>query len=410
MSRIALLVWTGSLLAALAGSQENPRGSMATLEWPNGSRQVRPLVELELSALAGEGAAFLRIEGLEPPPGPAPGLGAFVSLAGGDRLHAEVRGGSGDLLEIALAGGAEMAVMVDRLRSLVFDDRVEAETRAGLAAADEGDLLHWLRPGGTVDRVPGTLLAFETEGPRMEGAFGERVFPWGEVVALFIEALGPPPQLEPRGEGPGLRSEADVVVDLVDGGRLSGRLQSLGAGGLRLMYAPERVVDLPLGAIGEVMADDGRVRFLSELTPARAEEASPFGDDLGLTWPHRRDASVTGSPLRAGGRTWSRGLGVHAPSRLVYALDGGWESLRATVAVDDQVQLLSSRGSVEFRVFVDDELRWSSGVVRGGDEPLDVPSIDLAGARELALVVDMAEDHYVADRADWLRPLLVRVP
>ncbi len=72
--------------------------------------------------------------------------------------------------------------------------------------------------------------------------------------------------------------------------------------------------------------------------------------------------------------------------------------------------LLSVHGSVVFRVLVDGEERWSSAIVRGGDTPLELPPIDLEGAHELALEVDMAEDHYVADRADWLRPLLVRLP
>jgi hypothetical protein len=405
--------WTTVLLACLAplaAAQDRPAEPVAVLEWPDGRRQVRRPAELDLEAIAEEGAAFLRLEGLQAPPGPAPGQAARVTLARGERVHVEVLGGDGDLLELGLAGGARLDVLVDRVRGLVFSGRVPVETLAGLVAPETGDLLHWLRPGGTLDRVPGTLLAFEPEGPRMEGSFGERVFPWSEVAALFIEPLGGPPALQSEGSGAGLRPGALVAVDLADGGRLRGLLRSLGAGGLRLEHAPGREVDLSLAALGEVVAEDGRVRFVSDLEPTRVEEASPFGDDLGLTWPYRRDLSVTGVPLRAGGRSWSRGLGVHAPSRLVYALDGAWAGLRGSVAVDDQVLLLGARGSVEFRVVVDGETRWTSGVVRGGEPPLEIPPVDLEGARELELVVDMAEDHYVADRADWLRLLLVRAP
>jgi hypothetical protein len=407
MSHLALAI---SALVALIGpapAQDRPPEPVAVLETPEGGREVVRLVELDLAAIATRSASFVRLEGLEPPPPLAPGSRALVSLAGGDRLHAEVRGGSGDLLQLALRGGAELEVVVDRVESVVFEERMSAEARAGLAPAEEGDVLYWLRPGSALDRVPGTLLAFEAEGPRWQGSFGERSFAWSEVGALFIEALGSEEKPAAPSE-PGLRPDARVVVDLWDGGRLSGRLRSLASGGLVLQHSPERDVDLGLSAVAEVLAADGRVQFLSDLAPASAEEGGPFGDGLGLTWPHRRDASVTGAPLQAGGRTWLRGIGVHSPSKLTYALDGQWKSLRGSVAIDDQVLLLSARGAVHFRVLVDGAERWSSGLVRGGDSPVDLGPIDLSGARELALVVEMADDHYVADRADWLRPLLVR--
>ncbi len=68
---------------------------------------------------------------------------------------------------------------------------------------------------------------------------------------------------------------------------------------------------------------------------------------------------------------------------------------------------LPARGSVRFRVLVDGTERWSSPVLRGGDPPLDLPPIDLAGAEELELVVDDAGDGFAGDRADWLGLYLV---
>jgi len=37
-----------------------------------------------------------------------------------------------------------------------------------------------------------------------------------------------------------------------------------------------------------------------------------------------------------------------------------------------------------------------------------IPPVDLRGAERLALVVDVAGGLHVADRADWLRVVLVR--
>lgn len=126
-----------------------------------------------------------------------------------------------------------------------------------------------------------------------------------------------------------------------------------------------------------------------------------------MTWPPRVDRAVDGRPLRAGGRTWSRGLGVHAPSRLTWALDGSWSELRTRAAVDDQVSSGSHRGSVVFRVHVDGELRYESRVVGAGEPVLELPAIELTGARELVLEVDPTADLWIGDRADWLSPVLV---
>jgi alpha-galactosidase len=146
------------------------------------------------------------------------------------------------------------------------------------------------------------------------------------------------------------------------------------------------------------------------LAPSRAVEGWPSGDDLGMKWSYQIDRAVTGGALRAGGRAWRRGIGVHAPSRLEWTLDGAWSALRGSVAIDDSVLLLGSRGSVQFRVYVDGhtEPAWSSGRVQGGGSPIEIPALALKGVHQLALEVDMDDKLYVADRADWLRLRLVR--
>jgi hypothetical protein len=189
---------------------------------------------------------------------------------------------------------------------------------------------------------------------------------------------------------------------------LSGGLVLLDGAGAQLCIASGARVALSWSALSELVVDDGTVAFLSEFAAQAREEGSPFGDDLGMRWPHRVDRSVTGLPLRAKGRTFQRGIGVHAPSHLAFELDGGWASLRGFVAIDDEVLSLGVRGSAVFRVLVDGEERWQSGVVRADQEPLPLPALDLKGARSLELVVEMAQDLHIGDRCDWLGMLLVR--
>jgi alpha-galactosidase len=120
------------------------------------------------------------------------------------------------------------------------------------------------------------------------------------------------------------------------------------------------------------------------------------------------DLSVTGKPLTVGGRVWRRGLGVHAPSRLTWKLDGPWRELRGFVGIDDEVLTLPHRGAVDFRLRLDGREVWSSGTVRGGEGAREIPTLALGGASTLTLEVDMDGQSFVADRADWLRVLLVK--
>jgi len=401
MARLAL--FAPLLLSVFAG--RSPSAERVVLEDVEGQVTLRSVSELGLSDL--DTAVLVRFEGFEAPAGPVwlAGDRAELELLGGDRLVGHVLGGRGDLLDVEVLGGARVPVVVDRLRSLRFPGRIEDGRIAGLVPPEQGDRLYWISRGG-IDRVDGTIEAFDEEGVSFDSVLGTKTFPWEEVAALFVEAF-PEDEPEKGPESGGGTDGTPVVLDLIDGSRLRGRLSALGAGGAVLEVRGSGTLTFPLGALVEIVADSGPIAFLSDLAPASADEGSPFDDDLGMRWPHRMDRSVTGGALISAGRRHSRGIGVHAPSRLTWQLDGAWRQLRGAVAIDDSVLLLPHRGSVIFRVHVDGELRWESGLVRGGRPPLTLPPIDLAGAKNLELEVDMATRFHVADRANWLRLLLV---
>ena len=126
-----------------------------------------------------------------------------------------------------------------------------------------------------------------------------------------------------------------------------------------------------------------------------------------MIWPHRIDRAVDGGALHVDGRRWSRGIGVHAPSRLTWKLNREWKEFRTFVAIDDSVLSLDARGSVVFRVLVDGEERYRSKLVHGGNAAVAVGPVRLEGARELVLEVLDGDDLWIADRADWLLPILI---
>lgn len=144
---------------------------------------------------------------------------------------------------------------------------------------------------------------------------------------------------------------------------------------------------------------DGQARYLSDLEP-EAYRHIPY---LGREWNYRLDRTVSGARLRAGGKLYVKGIGMHSAARITFPIERGFQRFEAEIAIDDETQ---GGGSVVFRVFADSEEKYRSPIVRGGDPPLAI-SVPVAGASRLSLVVDHAERGDQLDRADWLNARLV---
>ncbi len=115
----------------------------------------------------------------------------------------------------------------------------------------------------------------------------------------------------------------------------------------------------------------------------------------------RRNLDVTDQPLRLGGRRYSTGLGTHAPSEIVYRLDGRYARFTCLAGAAER------GGSVVFQVYGDDRKLFDSGTLHGLSEVhrLDLP---VDGVLKLRLVVTDAGDGYIHDMANWANPRLLR--
>ncbi|MEV0389722.1 NPCBM/NEW2 domain-containing protein [Nonomuraea sp. NPDC050643] len=104
-----------------------------------------------------------------------------------------------------------------------------------------------------------------------------------------------------------------------------------------------------------------------------------------------------GRTLSVGGRTYEKGIGAHAPSRIAIDLGGRCTTFRADVGVDDE---MGGSGSVAFEVWVDGQRRAASGVLTGagGAEAL---SADVTGGELLELRITDGGDGNGADHGDW---------
>ncbi len=112
------------------------------------------------------------------------------------------------------------------------------------------------------------------------------------------------------------------------------------------------------------------------------------------------DKSFIGGALRIGSKTYKHGLGTHPDSEIVFALDGACVTFKAELGVDNNPDATKNGGAVEFVVKVDGGVRYTSPLIKVGQEPVPV-SVDVSGGRRLVLVVGKGPNGHVGDHADW---------
>src|SRR5207249_4931649 len=115
---------------------------------------------------------------------------------------------------------------------------------------------------------------------------------------------------------------------------------------------------------------------------------------------------VSGRPLRLGGETFDKGLGMHAPSSVTYALDGKYRWFEATVGVDARAGKI---GRARVSVLLDgkEQPACAQKEVRAA-RPVHPLRIDLGQARTLTLRVDVGEFSDAQAHVDWANARLIR--
>ena len=130
---------------------------------------------------------------------------------------------------------------------------------------------------------------------------------------------------------------------------------------------------------------------LSDLDPIDVKQIALFGAPP--AW--RRDGMVLGGPLRMGGATYARGLGVQAYTRLEFALHGRWSTFFVRCGIDDAAGL---EGEATFRVLGDGKLLGE--VARRRGQPPATLLLDIRGIDRLVLEAAPGSS-YISDFCDW---------
>lgn len=153
------------------------------------------------------------------------------------------------------------------------------------------------------------------------------------------------------------------------------------------------------------------------------DEEPPTGDSIFLsdmTWtsesngygPAERDTSNgedvagDGNPMAIRGATFTKGVGVHAPSEIVVEIPSTCTTFAAVLGVDNES---APEGTVTFEIWGDDTLLYESGLLTGRSAPQPV-SVNMAGYATARLVVGDGGDHVYYDHANWANARFICEP
>ncbi|MFO1499992.1 MAG: NPCBM/NEW2 domain-containing protein [Verrucomicrobiota bacterium] len=161
--------------------------------------------------------------------------------------------------------------------------------------------------------------------------------------------------------------------------------------------------------------------FLSELKPLRAVGPghSPSFNDHRFSPgsnPPQLDQTNRKQPLRLRGQRYQKGLGMQAPSQVVYELMPGYDRFVASAGVDEYIvdvnnaSNLGMHPSVVFKVFIDGRQAAASPVMRLLEEPWRFNVPIPPGSRRLSLVATDAGDGNREDLANWVNAGFVTKP
>ena len=297
----------------------------------------------------------------------------------GDQLRGTVTGlGDAVVLESAVVKG--LKVPLEAVYAVRFGRLLGAQAQYEKAFSllrEQGRDALLMRRDTRPFPVQGRLLSVDGQRLRiLRGAVQNEVE--AQMVYGFVRS---------RDEAPDAPEELHVRVHLIDGGRVTLPLETVG--GSKIVGGGTTVVR---DAVKRLEFTGKSVAQLSDFEPISVEEIALFGE--ARKW--RRDRMVLGGPLVLNGRAYARGLGVHAHSKIEFVLGGRWKSLFARCGIDDAA---GPEGAAIFRIYGDGKLLKEVDRRRG--QPAARILVDVAGVDRLVLEARPGES-YTSDFCDWV--------
>ncbi len=319
--------------------------------------------------------------------------GAVLLFPDGDRMYGGVVGAADETsLKVLSSTLGDLAIPLESILGLVLKlpteaDEVDAFLSRVRSAPRQTELL-WLANG---DLLAGGLLGLDEKNIKFQPESGPIELDRSGVVALGFD---PTLVVYPRPQGTFLE------LALADGSRLGVTAPRLEQGQVVATTRFGTPIRVPLGELVSVHSRSASIAYLSE----REASAQQYVSYVGPTRPYRRDAAVTGHPLRLAGQPFDHGLGTQSRTLLAYRLAPGDRRFQAVVGLDDRA---GSQGGVVFRVLVDGREEFASPPMSVRDAPRTI-DVDVEGAKVVILATEFGPRGDVRDYADWIEARIIR--
>lgn len=127
-----------------------------------------------------------------------------------------------------------------------------------------------------------------------------------------------------------------------------------------------------------------------------------------LSNPPQMDTNNRKQSLKQRGKTYAKGIGVHAPNQMLYELKPEYDRFVALAGVDEHITEVNNASnlgmypSVVFKVFIDGKLAAESPVMRMLEEPWRFNVLIPKGSKMISLVATDAGNGNKEDLANWV--------
>jgi hypothetical protein len=305
-----------------------------------------------------------------------------IVLVSGDVLEGQALALSKRGLKLDSPRFGVLELSPDRVRALFFAQKLSGASGRARGAGDDGVLMV------TGSRTPASLRWLDEERLGLASPLGALDVNKADVAWVLRKAVaaGKPPA-------------GSVRVLLCGGESLTGVPASLAGGKLSLEWEGRKLA-VSWDLVRSLESPGAHMRYISDLPPLAGKSSAAVGPPR----PPGRDRSAAGGALVVGGRSWPRGVGMRASSRVSYRLDAKWKRFRALAGLDSRAAA-ASRGAL-FRVLGDGRELFARKLAPG-EKPAEV-DVAVAGVRQLSLVLEPGPGLEIGDYGNWVDARLLR--